>query len=81
MTKEILKQLQTDVENAEAVDDNQAKAMVDLQDHIQRSMDDPEYQPTLIDVLRHSIVLFETDHHQLAKSIRSALEILSEGGI
>lgn|GEM_PF-4037258 len=81
MKNEILKQLHVDVEQAEAVDDIQAKAMVDLQDAIQRSLDDSENYPTLIDILNQSISKFQANHPQLALSLRSAVDILSEGGI
>jgi Domain of unknown function (DUF4404) len=78
---ETLKQLNVDIENAEAVDDTQAQAMIDLQNQIQRSLEDSEYYPTLIDILNRSISMFQAEHPQLARSIRSAVEILSEGGL
>ena len=81
MPQETLKQLQADVEQTEAVDDTEAQAMLDLQNQIQRSIDDPEHNPTLIDMLNQSISTFQAHHPQLALSMRSAVDILSKGGI
>ena len=81
MKNETLKQLNLDLENAKAVDDSEAQAMLDLQDQIQRSLEDSEHNPTLIDILNRSISMFQARHPQLALSMRSAVDILSEGGI
>ena len=81
MKNEILKQLNLDLEQAEAVDETQAQAMVDLQNQIQRSLEDSEDNPTLVDLLNQGISMFQAEHPQLALSMRSAVEILSAGGI
>jgi hypothetical protein len=81
MKNETLTQLNLDVENAQAIDDTEAKAMLDLQNQIQRSLEDSEYDPTLIDILNRSISTFQAHHPQLALSMRSAVDILSKGGI
>jgi len=81
MTKKTLAQLQADIAKAKAVNDNQAKAIVELQEQIQRSMDDTEEHPMLIEILNRSISTFQAEYPQLALSMRSAVEILSKGGI
>ncbi|MBE0689932.1 MAG: DUF4404 family protein [Anaerolineae bacterium] len=80
MSKEALEQLKVQLEN-EDDDPKHGEHIAQLKASVQRGVDDPDYEPTLLEELERSIILFGDDHPALTSAIRSAINTLSLGGL
>ncbi len=81
MAPEPLKRLQQEIENTQAVTEEQAARMADLRNHVQRAIDEPEHAANLLEALRNSFVQFQVEHPRLAAAIQSAVDFLAESGV
>jgi len=80
MPKEALEQLKTQLENT-GDDPKHSQNIAQLTASLQRGVEDPDYEPTLLEELERSIILFGDDHPDLREAIRTAIDTLSLGGL
>jgi len=81
MPKETLEELRDKINNTPVTDPKHREYLDALQDHITQNMDNGDHRPTLVDELEKGLILFDKDHPDLAQAIRSAINILSKGGV
>jgi hypothetical protein len=81
MPKDSLQQLNQHLENTEAKDSAQQAGIDELKQHVQQGIDDPASHPDLLTRLEKAILLYEDDHPALAAAMRSAINVLSSGGM
>lgn len=81
MSREPLDHINQQLQNTQGVDANQQAQLDALKQHIEKGLDDSEYHPTLVEELEEAVILFSDDHPELAAALRSAINILSSGGV
>ena len=81
MPKQTLEELREKIRNTPVTDPNYRAYLDELQTHISQGMENNDHHPTLVDELEKGLILFDKDHPELAETIRSAIDILSKGGV
>jgi hypothetical protein len=81
MPRETLNNLNRHLDNIAGVDENLQAQFDALKEHVQRGIDDEAHHPTLLDELEEAVIQFGDDHPGLASALRSAINILSRGGV
>jgi CHASE3 domain sensor protein len=76
-----LQQLQSELDNAQNMDEATRQKMVNLQSSIQRALDDPDQHQTLRDSLDEAGAQLEVEHPTLSAAISTVVNILSGMGI
>jgi hypothetical protein len=76
-----LNELQQSLDAAQPTTPEQAEAVAELKEHVEKAQTDSAHHATLRERLQARLVLFEDGHPQLNTAMQSAINTLSLGGI